>query len=185
MDSKRTAVYPGTFDPLTNGHMSIIQRGSRLFETVIVGVAVENSKQPLFTLEERVDMVRRACADNAAVRAEPFSGLLVDYARKRGAAAILRGLRAMSDFDYEFQMALMNRKLYPEIETVFLVTDFRWMYISSTIIKSVAMLGGDVATLVPAPVLPKLRKACGHPDTWPQASPPDPGEAGGENAGRA
>jgi pantetheine-phosphate adenylyltransferase len=185
MEKQGTVIYPGTFDPLTNGHVSIIQRGSRLFETVIVGVAADNSKQPLFSLEERVDMVRSTFADNPAVLAEPFSGLLMDYAAKRGAKAVLRGLRAMSDFDYEFQMALMNRKLRHEIESVFLVTDFRWMYISSPMIQSVAMMGGDVASLVPAPVLSRLRKIYGHPDTWPQVPLPGSPDASREDDDRA
>lgn len=163
----RLAVYPGTFDPLTNGHVGIIRRGTHLFDTVVVAVARDHAKQTLFSLEERVDMVRESFRDNPAVVVEPFCGLLVDYAKQRGAVAILRGLRAVSDFDYEFQMALMNRKLRGNIQTVFLMSDFRWMYISSTSIKSVASLGGNVADMVPAPVLDRLREAYGHPAAWP------------------
>lgn len=164
----RLAVYPGTFDPLTNGHVGIIRRGARLFDAVVVAVARDNAKKTLFSLEERVDMARETFRDNPAVVVEPFCGLLVDYAKRRGAVAILRGLRAVSDFDYEFQMALMNRKLRGDIQTVFLMTDFRWMYISSTSIKSVAGLGGNVGDLVPAPVLTRLRAVYGHPSTWPR-----------------
>lgn len=168
----RLAVYPGTFDPLTNGHVGIIRRGARLFDTVVVAVARDNAKSTLFSLEERVAMARETFRHNPSVLVEPFCGLLVDYAKKRGAVAILRGLRAVSDFDYEFQMALMNRKLRGDIQTVFLMTDFRWMYISSTSVKSVAGLGGNVGDLVPPPVLARLRAAYGHPPTWPQTPLP-------------
>ena len=168
----RLAVYPGTFDPLTNGHASIIRRGTKLFDTVVVAVAHDNAKKTLFSLEERVAMARESFAGNPSVIVEPFYGLLVDYAKKRGATAILRGLRAVSDFDYEFQMALMNRKLRGDIQTVFLMTDFRWMYISSTSIKSVASLGGNVGTMVPSPVLQRLRKVYGHPESWPETPLP-------------
>lgn len=168
----RLAVYPGTFDPLTNGHVGIIRRGTRVFDTVVVAVARDNAKKTLFSLDERVEMARETFADNPAVVVEPFYGLLVDYAKKRGAVALLRGLRAVSDFDYEFQMALMNRKLRGDIQTVFLMTDFRWMYISSTSIKSVASLGGNVGSLVPEPVLRRLRAVYGHPATWPQTPLP-------------
>lgn len=163
----RLAVYPGTFDPLTNGHVGIIRRGAYIFDTVIVAVARDNGKNTLFSLEERVAMAQTAFAENPHVVVEPFSGLLIDYAKHRGAVAILRGLRAVSDFDYEFQMALMNRKLRSDIETVFLMTDFRWMYISSTSIKNVASLGGNISSMVPPPVVDQLRHAYGHPDSWP------------------
>ncbi len=168
----RLAVYPGTFDPLTNGHVGIIRRGTRLFDTVVVAVARDHAKKTLFSLDERVDMARETFRDDPAVVVEPFCGLLVDYAKQRGAVAILRGLRAVSDFDYDFQMALMNRKLRGDIQKVFLMTAFRWMYISSTGIKSVAGLGGNVGDLVPSPVLPRLRAAYGHPATWPQTPLP-------------
>lgn len=172
MVENRLAIYPGTFDPLTNGHVSIIRRGAMVFDAVVVAVAKDNSKTPLFSLDERVDMARCTFKDTPNVVVEPFQGLLMDYAKHRGASAILRGLRALSDFDYEFQMALMNRKLRNDIETVFLVTDFRWMYISSTIIKSVASLGGNVVSLVPQPVLDSLRAKYGHPPTWPDTPLP-------------
>lgn len=164
----RLAVYPGTFDPLTNGHVGIIRRGTKIFDTVVVAVARDTSKTPLFSLDERVEMIRETFADHPRVLVEPFAGLLVDYAKKRGAAAILRGLRAVSDFDYEFQMALMNRKLRNDIQTVFLMTDFRWMYISSTSIKNVASLGGNVGSLAPEPVLKRLRRVYRHPSSWPE-----------------
>lgn len=167
MTKPRIAIYPGTFDPLTNGHAGIIRRGAEIFDTVVVAVAQDNLKSPLFSLEERVGMARDCFAGMAGIEVEPFSGLLVDYAKKRGASAILRGLRALSDFDYEFQMALMNRKLRSDIQTVFLMSDFRWMYISSTNIKAVASLGGNVGDLVPPPVLARLRRAYGLPATWP------------------
>ncbi len=177
MAEKRIAVYPGTFDPLTNGHVSIIRRGTVLFDSVVVAVARDNAKNPLFTLEERTEMARQTFAGNPRVSVEPFGGLLMDYVKHRGACAVLRGLRAVSDFDYEFQMALMNRKLRNDIETVFLVTDFRWMYISSTIIKNVASLGGNVGSLVPPPVVDQLRRAYSHPPTWPELPLPGAPEA--------
>ncbi len=150
----RIAVYPGTFDPLTNGHASLVRRGLQLFDYVIIAVAADTPKTPLFSLEERVTIAKEAFADTDAVIVEPFSGLLVDYAAKHGATTILRGLRAVSDYEYEFQLSLMNRKLQPNIETVFLISDYRWLYISSTIIKTVASLRGSVHGLVP-PVVEK------------------------------
>ena len=174
---KRIAIYPGTFDPLTNGHVSIIRRGCKLFDQVIVAIAQDNSKNNLFSLEERTKMTMEVFADHPNILVEPFAGLLVDYVAERGATIILRGLRAISDFDYEFQMALMNRKLRDDIQTVFLMTDYRWMYISSSNIKSVASLGGNVGALVPSQVLPYLRKAYGHPISWPHAPLPISPEA--------
>lgn len=150
---RRVAIYPGTFDPLTNGHADIVRRGLSMFDGVIVAVAADTSKSPLFTLEERVAMAREVFKDTPEVEIAHFSGLLVEYATKRGVAAILRGLRAVSDYEYEFQISLMNRKLCPSIETVFLISNFRWLYISSTIIKTVSSLGGDVTGLVPDHVL--------------------------------
>ncbi len=155
--NKRLAIYPGTFDPITNGHVSLIQRGHEVFDEIIVAVADNTPKAPLFTLEERVEMAKEAVHGVEGVIVEPFSGLLVDYVAKRGAHIILRGLRATSDFEYEFQIALMNRKLDREIQTVFLMTDYQWLYISSTIIKAAASHGGDVQGLVPDTVLHKLR----------------------------
>ncbi|MBO4318745.1 MAG: pantetheine-phosphate adenylyltransferase [Mailhella sp.] len=166
--TKHSAVYPGTFDPLTNGHCGIIRRGTSLFDSVIVAVARETGKKTLFSLDERVAMARESLAGLPNVTVEPFDGLLVDYVRSVGAVAILRGLRAVSDFDYELQMALMNRKLCRDVQTVFLMSDFQWMYISSTTVRGVASLGGNVRGLVPDAVLPHLRKAYGLPEVWPQ-----------------
>ncbi len=151
--NKRLAIYPGTFDPITNGHVSLIKRGHEVFDEIIVAVADNTPKAPLFSLEERVNMVKEAVKGIEGVVVEPFSGLLVDYVPKRGAHIILRGLRATSDFEYEFQIALMNRKLANDIQTVFLMTEYQWLYISSTIIKAAASHGGDVTGLVPDHVL--------------------------------
>ena len=129
---ERAAVYPGTFDPFTNGHLSIVRRGLEVFDRVVVAVAMDSGKNPLFSLEERVDMIRETFRGQHRVEVEGFSGLLVDYVPGKGANTILRGLRAVSDFEYEFQMALMNRKIKPSIHTVFMMTDYRWLYISST-----------------------------------------------------
>ncbi|HIJ78868.1 MAG: pantetheine-phosphate adenylyltransferase [Desulfobulbaceae bacterium] len=157
--SETVAVYPGTFDPITNGHLDIIHRGLTLFDRVIVAVAENSSKKPLFDLEERTSMIR-ACfpADETRIEVDVVSGLLVDYAYRRGAKAIIRGLRAVSDFDYEFQLALMNRRIEREVETVFLMTGFRWIYISSSIIKDAARYGGDLSGLVPDHVCERLRR---------------------------
>ena len=158
-----TAVYPGTFDPVTNGHVDIIKRALRLFDKVVVAIAVNSSKKPLFTLDERIDLIRN-CFDpeDNRVAVDTTSGLIVDYAVKKGACAIVRGLRAVSDFDYEFQLALMNRKLERKVETVFLMTGFRWIYISSSIIKDAARHNGDVSDVVPAHVHAALKKKFNH-----------------------
>ncbi|WP_461209323.1 pantetheine-phosphate adenylyltransferase [Desulfocurvus sp. DL9XJH121] len=162
MDEDRavTAIYPGTFDPLTNGHVSIVRRGLKLFDTVIVGVAADSGKRPLFTLDERVALAEKVFEDDPKVKVEPFSGLLVDYVQRRGVKAILRGLRAISDFEYEFQMALMNRRLARDVQTVFLMTDYKWMYISSSIIKEAACHGGNIQGLVPNVLVPEIYKRC-------------------------
>ncbi len=157
------AVYPGTFDPLTNGHVSLIRRGCEIFDTVVVAVANDTPKSPLFTIEERVDMAREAFANNPQVQVEPFSGLLVDYVDRRGAKVILRGLRAVSDFEYEFQLALMNRKMKRHVQTLFLMTDYQWLYISSTIVKAAGQLGGDIKGLVPDNIYRRLREKFGYP----------------------
>ena len=169
MGQEHIAIYPGTFDPLTSGHESLIRRGLEVFDTVIVGVARDCGKNPLFTLEERVSIVEEVFKDTPGVRVLPFSGLLVEFAAQNNARAILRGLRAVSDFDYEFQMALMNRKLEHSVQTVFLMSDLRWMYISSTNIKNVASLGGNVRGVVPDSVIPRLRKAYSLPEDWPDS----------------
>jgi len=154
----RIAIYPGTFDPVTNGHLDIIQRALRLFDKVIVALAINPGKTPLFSLDERRNMLHESLANlSPHVQVEDAAGLLVDFARQRGAAAIVRGLRALSDFDYEFQLALMNRKLERRLDTVYLMTGLRWIYISSSIIKDVARHGGDVRDLVPSHVQRALR----------------------------
>ncbi|HZI92896.1 MAG TPA: pantetheine-phosphate adenylyltransferase [Patescibacteria group bacterium] len=145
------AVYPGTFDPITNGHLDLIQRGSRLFDLVIVAILGNPEKAPLFTVEERARLIRESVLTLPNVRVETFEGLLVDYVRSRGAQVIVRGLRAVSDFEYEFQMALMNRRLDTEVETVFMMPAEAYSYLSSRLVKEVAALGGDVSGLVPPP----------------------------------
>lgn len=145
----KTAIYPGTFDPLTNGHASLVRRGCRIFDKIIVAVAADTQKNTLFTLEERVGLAQEAFRGNPQVSVEGFSGLTVDFAKKKGVDVILRGLRAVSDFEYEFQLALMNRRLRHDTQTVFLMTDYQWLYISSTIIKAAASQCGDIKGLVP------------------------------------
>lgn len=162
-ESGRIAVYPGTFDPLTNGHVSLIKRGCEIFDQVIVAVANDTPKNPLFTIEERVALASEVFVDNPRVKVELFSGLLVDYVERCGSKVILRGLRAVSDFEYEFQMALMNRKLKRHIQTMFLMTDYQWLFTSSTIVKSAARLGGEVHGLVPPPVYRAIRQKYGYP----------------------
>ncbi len=157
----RLAIYPGTFDPLTFGHVSLIKRGLDIFDTIVVAVAKHSAKNPLFSLEERTEMAQEYFKDQPRVTVEPFSGLLVSYVEEKGAKAILRGLRAVSDFEYEFQMALMNRKLSKQIQTVFLMTDYRWLFISSTIIKEAAKHGGDVRGLVPDHVFFRMQERYG------------------------
>ncbi|MGH7528932.1 MAG: pantetheine-phosphate adenylyltransferase [Gemmatimonadales bacterium] len=144
---KRIAVYPGSFDPITKGHEDLIHRSLQFVDKVVVAVAVNVAKQPLFTLEERVGLIRAAVEDKR-VEVQAFEGLLVHFAQRVGATVIIRGLRAVSDFDYEFQMALMNRNLAPEIETVFLVPAFDLTYLSSSLVREVARFGGDVSALV-------------------------------------
>jgi pantetheine-phosphate adenylyltransferase len=152
-----TAIYPGTFDPITNGHLDLIERGARLFDRLIVALLRNADKAPLLTLEERQEVVRRVVEPYPNVSVESFDGLLVDYCRARGARAIVRGLRALSDFEYEFQMALMNRRLEPGVETVFMMPNEAYSYLSSRLVKEVAQLGGDVSGLVPPAVLPLLK----------------------------
>jgi pantetheine-phosphate adenylyltransferase len=154
---RRLAVYPGSFDPLTNGHVDIIERGSHLFDEIVVAVLVNAEKQPLFSVDERVGILRDVFAHRANVQVDTFDGLLVDYCRRKRATAIVRGLRAVSDFEYEFQVALMNRRLEGGIETVFMMPAEQYTYISSRLIKEVFMLGGRVDGLVPALVEDRLR----------------------------
>ena len=154
--TKRIAVYPGSFDPITNGHVDIIKRGFRMFDEIIILIAYNPSKVYLFSVEERMEMIREIFQDNKAVKVDCYSGLLVDYLKISGANIILRGMRALSDFEYEFQMALMNRRQTKQLETVFLMSGFKWFYTSSKLIKEVASLGGSVKTLVPDNVNQKL-----------------------------
>ena len=144
-----TAVCPGSFDPVTVGHLDIIRRAAGMFGKVIVVVMTNSSKHPSFTAEERIDMIREATSDIPNVSVDQYNGLLADYAKKVGASAIVKGLRAMSDFEYEFQMALTNKKLNPEVETVFLTTIAENMYLSSSMVKEIASMGGDVRDFVP------------------------------------
>jgi len=152
-----TAVYPGTFDPITNGHLDIIERGVRLFDRIIVALLKNADKEPLLPLDERIEIVRAVVARFPNVTVESFDGLLVDYARERGAQAIVRGLRALSDFEYEFQMALMNRRLEAGVETVFMMPSEAYSYVSSRLVKEVAHLGGDITGLVPPEVVRRLK----------------------------
>jgi pantetheine-phosphate adenylyltransferase len=152
------AIYPGSFDPLTNGHIDIIERGARLFDRIIVAMLVNMDKSPLFTLHERVDIAREVFAAHANVEVDTFDGLLVDYAERKKAGVIVRGLRAISDFEYEMQMALMNRRLRPEVETVFMMPAEPYTYVSSRLVKEIVALGGSVKGLVPAIVERRLRE---------------------------
>jgi pantetheine-phosphate adenylyltransferase len=153
---EHVAIYPGSFDPVTNGHLDLIHRGLKVFDRIIVTLLQNPKKQFLFTLEERMEMLRISLNGLPRVEVDAFNGLLVDYAALRGASAVLRGLRALSDFEYEFQMALMNRRLNRNIQTVFLMTGMRWIYTSSSIIKEAAQFGGDVKGMVPAIVHERL-----------------------------
>jgi pantetheine-phosphate adenylyltransferase len=154
----RIGVYPGTFDPITNGHVDLINRGLRLFDKIYVAVAANPQKHPVLTLEERVELVRLATKEIPRVEVEPFHGLLVDFVRQRGAHTVIRGLRAVSDFELELQMALMNRNLDESVETVFLMPSQEYIYLTSTIIKEVARLGGDLAGLVHPEIARRLRE---------------------------
>ncbi len=153
----KVAIYPGSFDPVTNGHIDIIERGLKLFDKVIVTILYNPKKEYLFSLEERLEMLGDCTKNYKNVEIDSYDGLLVDYADKRKAHAILRGLRAMSDFEYEFQMALMNRRLNRDVQTVFLMTGFRWIYTSSSIIKEAVQFGGNIEGMVPPLVKKKLK----------------------------
>lgn len=161
----RVAVYPGSFDPITNGHLSLLRRGLQIFDKIIVAIAINPEKKPLFTLEERKDILSTVLKDYPRVQIDHFQGLLVDYVVQQETNIILRGLRALSDFEYEFQLALMNRKLSQKVQTVFMMTDYKWFYISSTIIKEAASLGGNIDGLVPEIVHQRLREKFGFPST--------------------
>ncbi|MDY6832010.1 MAG: pantetheine-phosphate adenylyltransferase [Thermodesulfobacteriota bacterium] len=158
----KIAIYPGSFDPVTNGHIDIIQRGRHLFDKIIVAILLNPGKKALFSVEERLDMLTESLKDMDGVEVDAFSGLLIDYAERKNAKAILRGMRAVSDFEYEFQMALMNRRLNRDIQTVFLMTGMRWIYTSSSIIKEAATFGGDISGMVPAFVEKKLEEKIGY-----------------------
>ena len=157
----RTVIYPGSFDPLTNGHLDVIQRAARLFDHVIVAVALNESKSPLFDLQERMALVGEVVASIKNVSADSFDGLLVNYVEKRSGQAVIRGLRAVSDFEFEFQLALMNRKLNERIETIFMMPKDTYTFLSSRIVKEIARLGGDVSAFVPGPVRAALAKKLG------------------------
>jgi len=156
--SRSVAVFPGSFDPITNGHIDIVDRALKVFDEVIISILVNAEKKPLFSVEERLALIRDAFRGEKRVRGDTFSGLLVDYAMRVGASVIIRGLRAISDFEYEFQMALMNRRLNPRIETVFLMAPEGFSYLSSRLVKEVFDLGGDVRGLVPPVVERRLRE---------------------------
>ena len=162
LGESHVVIYPGSFDPLTNGHLSLINRALRMFDKVIVSIAHNPKKSPLFNVQERLDLIVEAVQNNPRVEVESFEGLLVNYAKRRGVRLILRGLRAVSDFEYEFQMANMNRTLDREIETVFVMTGEDYFYVSSQLVREVASLGGDVSELVPANVCAKLKARFGN-----------------------
>ncbi len=155
------AVYPGTFDPLTRGHEDLVRRASRLFDTLVVGVADSRAKRTFFTLAERVEMAREVLADEKRVEVVGFDGLLIDFVRRHGARVVLRGLRAVSDFEYEFQLAGMNRSLHPDMETVFLTPSEQHMFISATLVREIAQLGGDVSKFVDPRVEARLKAKAG------------------------
>jgi pantetheine-phosphate adenylyltransferase len=158
LPSVRSVIYPGSFDPLTNGHLDIIKRAARLFDVVIVAVANNEEKKPLFTLNERLQLVEQSIAGMANVQVDSFGGLLVDYVERRGGQAIIRGLRAISDFEFEFQLALMNRKLNERVETIFMMPKESYTFLSSRIIKEIARLNGEIGSFVPPHVEAALKK---------------------------
>jgi pantetheine-phosphate adenylyltransferase len=160
--SSKVVIYPGTFDPITNGHISIISRALKIFDRLVIAILNNPQKLPLFTMEERIQMIREVLKDQRHVEVDSFNGLLVDYVIQKQTNVVIRGLRALSDFEYEFQMALMNRKLNREVQSIFLMTDYKWFYTSSTIIKEAASLGGEVSGLVPPIVCRKLKEKFGY-----------------------
>jgi pantetheine-phosphate adenylyltransferase len=158
MSQRRVAVYPASFDPVTNGHMDLIDRSSRLFDELVVAVAKNVDKTPLFTAEERLEMIRSAVAGHPNVRVDMMDGLLVDYVRAQDARIVIRGLRALADFEYEFEMAMMNAHMYPQIETVFLMTSAKWFYVSSSRLRELVRFGADVREFVPELVSKRLHE---------------------------
>lgn len=161
MIKKKIAIYPGTFDPITLGHINIVKKASEMFDEVIMAIAKDNYKETFFTLEERTALCQEALSDIPNARAESFEGLVVDFAKKLGTNIMIRGLRAVSDFEYELQLALMNKKLSSEIETIFLVPRFEFLYLSSSMVRNIASVGGDVETLVPKCVADVLKQRRG------------------------
>ena len=159
----RRVIYPGSFDPITNGHLDVINRAATLFDEVVVAVAFNDQKQGLFSAEERLALIREVSSTMPNIRIAQFDGLLMDFAKKEQATAVVRGLRAVSDFEFEFQMALMNRKLEPQIETIFLMPAEKYTYLSSRIVKEIARLGGDVSAFVPVSVAQALREKFASP----------------------
>ncbi len=159
--STERVIYPGSFDPITNGHLSIMARALKIFDKMVIALLNNPNKEPLFSMEERVEMIKEVCKEMPNVEVDSYDGLLVDYVIERKSNVILRGLRALSDFEYEFQMQLMNRKLNRNVQSVFLMTDYKWFYTSSTIIKEAARFGGDISGLVPAFVCRRLKKKFG------------------------
>jgi len=160
--SSKVVIYPGTFDPITNGHISVVSRALKIFDRLVIAILNNPNKVPLFSMEERIQMIREVLKDQRHVEVDSFNGLLVDYVIQKKTNVVIRGLRALSDFEYEFQMALMNRKLNREVQSIFLMTDYKWFYTSSTIIKEAASLGGDVSGLVPPIVCRKLKQKFGY-----------------------
>lgn len=159
--SEKIAIYPGTFDPITNGHLSILTRALKIFDKLIIAILNNPQKAPLFSLDERISLIKQVLKDKPNIEIDSFDGLLVDYVVQKGSNVIIRGLRALSDFEYEFQMALMNRKLNRDVQSIFLMTDYKWFYTSSTIIKEAASLGGDISGLVPPIICEKLKEKFG------------------------
>jgi pantetheine-phosphate adenylyltransferase len=154
----RTAVYPGSFDPITNGHLDVIQRAARLFDRIVVAVAINEEKTPLFSMRQRLDLVRQAVAEIPNVEVDSFTGLLVEYVASKKGEAVIRGLRAVSDFEFEFQLALMNRKLNERVETIFMMPKETYTFLSSRMVKEIARLGGDISSFVPPQVVAALKK---------------------------
>ena len=159
---EKIAIYPGSFDPITNGHLSILRRALTIFDSITIAIAERPRKTTLFSLEERMEMIRESIKNDDKVFVDSFSGLLVDYVTSKNTNIILRGMRALSDFEYEFQMSLMNRKLNKNIQTIFMMTDYKWFYTSSTIIKEAASYGGTIKGLVPDIVCQKLKEKYGY-----------------------
>lgn len=160
--NEKVAIYPGTFDPITNGHLSVVNRALKIFDKLVIAILTNPVKKPLFTLEERIYMIKEAVQNGANIEVDTFDGLLVDYVVQKETNVIIRGLRALSDFEYEFQTALMNRKLNRDVQSIFLMTDYKWFYTSSTIIKEAASFNGDVSGLVPELVNQKLKQKFGY-----------------------